>query len=296
MFLILTKTKTQKMRNSLPLSCGLLLGISACGHAAPSPQETPPTIVLIQDTLPPQDSLPTGVLRLLKAYPDHLSSATRNSIVWKDGTTMPYDDGIADKSFQVLLDNPDLQDQVERMAYPMGKDYPTPARNDDPGRIRYEPFFLKMYGNSKDEVQKKLTTITWMPKTYNVKLQVTTVNEIHKKLEAISACLDTMPQLHKYLENPGGTFNWRVIAGTTRLSTHSFGMTIDINVKYSHYWRWAVSDPVEDSPRTITYKNQIPLELVEVFERYGFIWGGKWYHYDTMHFEYRPELISKYQD
>ena len=28
-----------------------------------------------------------------------------------------------------------------------------------------------------------------------------------------------------------------------------------------------------------------------IFERHGFIWGGKWHHYDTMHFEYRPELL-----
>lgn len=27
-------------------------------------------------------------------------------------------------------------------------------------------------------------------------------------------------------------------------------------------------------------------------ERHGFIWGGRWYHYDTMHFEYRPEMIA----
>jgi hypothetical protein len=26
-------------------------------------------------------------------------------------------------------------------------------------------------------------------------------------------------------------------------------------------------------------------------EEEGFIWGGKWPMYDTMHFEYRPELI-----
>jgi hypothetical protein len=29
-----------------------------------------------------------------------------------------------------------------------------------------------------------------------------------------------------------------------------------------------------------------------VFERQGFIWGGKWWHFDTMHFEYRPEIIA----
>jgi peptidoglycan LD-endopeptidase CwlK len=29
-----------------------------------------------------------------------------------------------------------------------------------------------------------------------------------------------------------------------------------------------------------------------VFEKHGFIWGAKWYHYDTMHFEYRPELLG----
>ncbi len=39
------------------------------------------------------------------------------------------------------------------------------------------------------------------------------------------------------------------------------------------------------------YRNRMPLEIVEIFERHGFIWGGRWYHYDTMHFEYRPELL-----
>jgi hypothetical protein len=38
-------------------------------------------------------------------------------------------------------------------------------------------------------------------------------------------------------------------------------------------------------------ENRIPWEIVEVFEKHGFISGGKWYHYDTMHFEYRPELL-----
>lgn len=39
--------------------------------------------------------------------------------------------------------------------------------------------------------------------------------------------------------------------------------------------------------------NRIPPEIVAVFERHGFIWGGRWRHFDTMHFEYRPELLPR---
>jgi len=59
-----------------------------------------------------------------------------------------------------------------------------------------------------------------------------------------------------------------------------------LGAKPSHYWRWSGTTG-EPTP----YRNAIPHELVEIFERHGFIWGGKWYHYDTMHFEYRPELL-----
>jgi hypothetical protein len=35
-----------------------------------------------------------------------------------------------------------------------------------------------------------------------------------------------------------------------------------------------------------------PQPIIEAFERHQFIWGGKWYHFDTMHFEYRPGLFA----
>jgi hypothetical protein len=41
----------------------------------------------------------------------------------------------------------------------------------------------------------------------------------------------------------------------------------------------------------IVYRNRMPAEIVAIFEKHGFIWGGKWYHFDTMHFEFRPELL-----
>lgn len=40
------------------------------------------------------------------------------------------------------------------------------------------------------------------------------------------------------------------------------------------------------------YRNRIPRKIVEIFEKHGFIWGGAWYHYDTMHFEFRPEILN----
>jgi peptidoglycan LD-endopeptidase CwlK len=219
-----------------------------------------------------------------QAYPDFIQKVSKNALHWRDSTQMVFDDGIADKSFEALLNVPDLEDQIAQ-PYTLGKAYKI-VKNHDPGRIRYEPFFKKMYGASKEAVEKNLVTIRWLPKTLNVALRVTRINEIDKKLQKISDELEKRTHLTQYLKNPGGTFQWRNIAGTHRLSTHSFGSTIDINVAYSHYWKWDF-----DKYGIFKYQNSIPLEIVELFEKYGFIWGGKWYHYDTMHFEYRPELI-----
>jgi len=233
--------------------------------------------------------LPQGILRLQKAYPDFVAKVDANSVTFKDGTTFVFDDGKKDKSFQELLDQPDLEDQF-RFVYPQkfpGKE--GLGANQDPGRIRFMPFYMKMYGNTQEEVRGNLREIVWLPKTIGAKIMVTKVNGVDKKLEAISQELDKLPALKQYLEDPGGTFLWRVIKGTNRLSMHSFGMTIDINVKYSHYWQWDCKCTNEDAK--LGYKNSIPKQIVDIFEKHGFIWGGKWYHYDSMHFEYRPEFL-----
>lgn len=275
------------MKNIILLKFCCCFFVAACQI----PEKTEPEITKKEALIEKADSLPLGVKRLIEAYPGHFVSFKNNEIIWKDGIKMPYDDFKKDKTFSQLINEADLEDQLLSMPYPKGKNVPAPKQKSDPGRVRFEPFFKKMYGASADEVRKNLTTIVWLPKTLNVKLQVTTVNDIHLKLQNISSRLDTLPHLHKYVKNPGGTFNWRNIAGTNRLSMHSFGMTIDVNVEFSDYWRWAIKAEEDDGSRVIEYKNRIPMELVAIFEEQGFIWGGKWYHFDTMHFEYRPELL-----
>ena len=224
------------------------------------------------------------------AYPDFFDGVYCDSIlIWKDGTRMVFDDGIRNKNLQQLLENPDPEDQFY-FNYPKDDTVLfSPAFGSDPGRIRYEPFFRKMYGATGKEVENNLTSISWLPSTLNKKLKVTKINGVDKKLQAISDELDRLPDsLQRYVMNPGGTYYWRVIAGTGRLSAHSFGIAIDINADYSNYWRWDLNHP-ED---TLAYKNRIPMIIVKIFEKHGFIWGGRWYHYDTMHFEYRPELFA----
>ncbi len=225
---------------------------------------------------------PAGLLA--KAYPGFIKGQQGNDLVWGDGTKMPIEDGRT-KSFDQLLDEPDIQDQFT-WRYPTGSaSYAPPAFNYDPGRVRYEPLFKKMYGTDAGAVQRNLVPVKWLPKTVNARVMISRVNDVDKRLAAVSKELDELPpELKKYAYPTAGTFNWRPIAGTQRLSTHSFGTAIDLNTQYTDYWKW---------DKKMAYKNQIPKEIVEIFEKHGFIWGGKWYHYDTMHFEYRPELLGQ---
>lgn len=235
----------------------------------------------LQSSNPNSDSLLSkGLKDLLIAYPDFLDSAADNILYWKDGTEMIYHDGISDKNHDDLLNNPDIEDMMFQK-YEKGTEWKSPPDfNFEPGRIRYEPFFLKMYGNNEDEVRNNLTEVEWVDGSV---VLFTKINSADKNLKSVVNELKDLPEEYqKYLKNIGGTFYWRVIAGTNRLSTHSFGIAIDINTKYSDYWKWNGNTE---------YVNRIPIEIATVFEKYGFIWGGKWYHYDTMHFEFRPELL-----
>ncbi len=213
-------------------------------------------------------------------------AASQIKVIMKDGREILWDDGKSDKTFKELLNMPDLEDQLS-MAYPRGRNYPIPKVNHDPGRIRVQKFFKSVYGIDRESVNKNLTEIKWLPKHSKKRLLFNYQNGAADALKKVSKELDQLPkELLKYVKDIGGTFVWRKIEGSNRLSAHSFGIAIDINVKYSDYWSWNI----KKEPK-LPYHNRIPLKIVEIFEKHGFIWGGKWYHYDTMHFEFRPEFF-----
>lgn len=226
--------------------------------------------------------------RLVAAYPDFLSGHTDNEVIWRDGTRMPFDDGRV-KDFETRLAHSDIEDQFF-VPYPAGPMLMDPEPEFDPGRFRNDAFFTKMYGDCrKRDVEKKLVDVVWLPKHGAKKIKITSVNGVADKLQAVSNELDALPaEFLQYLHPIAGTYNCREIAGTNRTSAHGFGFAVDLNAKYSDYWQWQKGH--------YAYRNRVPWEIAAVFEKHGFIWGAKWYHYDSMHFEYRPELLAGADD
>lgn len=233
-----------------------------------------------------QQTVPNGANILLKAYPATIKDYKDGCLIMADGSNIVYTETREKKSHTELINSNNIGD-IFAYSYMWGAIKSIP-RNHDPGRIRSEDLLKAMYGTTPADVQQNLTTIIWCPKLVNKKLSITKINGVDKQLQKVSDELDQHPELKDYLLN-SGSFYWRKIRGSNRLSTHSFGIAIDLNTKYSNYWQW---DCRCSSEATILgYKNRIPQLIVDIFEKHGFIWGGKWYHYDTMHFEYRPELL-----
>ena len=120
--------------------------------------------------------------------------------------------------------------------------------------------------------------------------------DIAAALRRIDAEIRKWDDAHNFIasiKNIGG-YNWREIAGSRRMSYHSWGLAVDIQPKSlggkSIYWQWEWARNKNWMLVPLKDRWNPPDPVIEAFEKEGFIWGGKWPFYDNMHFEYRPEL------
>lgn len=92
--------------------------------------------------------------------------------------------------------------------------------------------------------------------------------------------------------NNTSCFNFRRVAGSTKLSRHSYGMAIDINPLYNPYVKGSYVSPVSGKPY-VNRANSFPYKLTRtdaayklLHDKYGFTWGGAWRSCkDYQHFE-----------
>jgi hypothetical protein len=191
-----------------------------------------------------------------------------------------WDDGRA-KSPEERLNEPDLEDAL-RLSYDSGAISPVTAPDHDPGRVRPLPLFDALYGANAAAVTSALAPWSLFGHTHRVHRRALPAFEaVARRLETL---VQSDPALRVWLEPLGGTFVWRSVAGTERRSAHAWGIAVDLNPARCEYWR--------DAAPGAAWRNRVPEVIVRAFEAEGFIWGGRWRHFDTMHFEYRPELLD----
>jgi hypothetical protein len=158
------------------------------------------------------------------------------------------------------------------------------GRLEEPGRVRVEQLFRATYGSTREQVNAQLTYVPFFGLRYPFHDKAAPA--LARVVARLKPVLKAKPALAPFVQDIGGTWIWRRISRSKNLSAHAWGIAIDINVERSAYWRWTRrGEPLK-------WQNRIPQEVVDAFEAEGFIWGGRWVHYDTMHFEYRPELLS----
>jgi len=144
---------------------------------------------------------------------------------------------------------------------------------------------------SRDESSRRVKSISFLGHTVPVHSDI--VEILSKVEERITTIAKTDPNVQSWITNIGEMhgWNWRNVAGSASRSNHSYGIAIDILPKSlggkATYWQWTANW------WNIPYEGRYhpPDAVIKTFESYGFIWGGKWTYYDTMHFEFRPEIF-----
>ncbi len=226
---------------------------------------------------------------LAAAYPKALQALEIRSdqrlLVCLAGQKFIYDDGIT-KTPEQRLDHPDIKDMFHD-TYPLANPSDRLPKDFDPGRYRVESLLMALYGDSESAVASNCVVVQFCGHPVKFNARYGAADALHAVSVDLTPLLAQKPEIRSYVDKLAGTFNWRKVAGTESLSNHSFATAIDLNVKKAAYWRWVPPTQLE----TFSRKNW-PTEIIEAFERHGFIWGGKWWHFDTMHFEYRPEIIA----
>jgi len=247
---------------------------------------------------------------LARAYPDRIAEVARRDgdwavriddtwYYWAHGRMLPEElrpDWEKYASYRLytyslrLPPVPTLDEEARRALQERLK-----TAEQDPPR-RHEGFLGDLYrAHTRGETEQRIRSVTFLG------FEVSVHEDVVGPLAAVELTVATLMRSSEEVRDfVGGLkgfagYNWRPIAGTRSRSYHSFGIAMDLVPKSYRglhvYWRWAM--PQEEEWYSIPYERRwmVPQAVVRAFEEQGFIWGGKWFFFDTIHFEYRPEIL-----
>jgi len=168
-------------------------------------------------------------------------------------------------------------------------------RNKNP--LRRSPHFFDALWriNNREESYQRVKTIRFLGKPVNVHYLI--MESLALVEEQVFAAAKTDPKVQAWISgiNTLGGWTWRDIAQTQSRSFHAYGLAVDILPKSyggkETYWLWASQKNSDWWNVSYNGRYHPPAAVIKAFETYGFVWGGKWLFFDTMHFEYRPEIL-----
>ncbi|MDR0290203.1 MAG: M15 family metallopeptidase [Treponema sp.] len=175
--------------------------------------------------------------------------------------------------------------------------YRSMGENRSRNPIRRSPLFFDALwqANTRAESERRTKPLAFLGSSVRVH------EGIHEKLklveERILAAARSDSQVRSWISgiNTVQGWNWRSVADIPSRSYHSYGVAVDILPKSlggkETYWLWAARNRPEWWNIPYSDRFHPPIAVIRAFEANGFIWGGKWLFFDTMHFEYRPEII-----
>jgi hypothetical protein len=166
---------------------------------------------------------------------------------------------------------------------------------------RSEVFLERLFkAGSRAETRQRIVTVDFFGFSVQVHQRVAAaLQEVARECEAARRSDPRTAAFLAGLAEIDG-FNYRDVAGTLSRSYHGYGLAVDLIPKSyggkAPYWRWVMDR--DDRWWATPYEKRwaVPRPVVTAFERHGFVWGGKWLFFDTMHFEYRPEILLLARD
>lgn len=261
----------------------------------------------------PFDEPYTMLRSLMMAYPDHISglewdaevedwrmSVGSRVLYWAHGRLLPKEERGTWQKWRAYIDYlypkdiPDPEEFTPELIARLDSKALNERRSKAPAH--HIAFYDALYdGKTRRRIESHITRFDYLGKRVSVHRSIVPqLKRIEKKIQDLARTNAEVRRFVSSIQSIEG-YNWREIADSPSRSNHSWGIAVDILPvnwgKKNIYWNWI--SYWNDKWMLIPPERRWmpPMEVVEIFESEGFVWGGKWLLWDTMHFEWRPELL-----
>jgi len=284
--------------------------IYAFGSRQTAPLPAAETAVPVQPV--PEPTRAERSMRAIKqAYPEHIEKVEFRNDDWAlfmkdkwyyfaEGRMLPenmLESTINYRSYQFYHYPAELPPWTKRSEEEIARFNSWTSNRRQQTQLRRSSFFLDdlWQAGTRAEAERRLVRITFLGRPARVH------QFIQGKFSAVEARIQAAakvdPVVQTWINNIGTleSYGWRNIADTQARSYHSYGLAVDILPRNlgnrQTYWLW--TSQYRSDWYNVSYNERYhpPAAVISAFEANGFVWGGKWPMFDTMHFEYRPEIL-----